>query len=198
MSFDVACGSLDGILTMTMTLWKTRRSGEDSHAVRYCQTSCAIHGWLDIGGVPTVSYQQLVGAGAESCPREENVPDFQGFGIFCASARATCCPFASLKVHTIFRTIEKGRGVHESHLASLSMILPARPAPQHLHATGNTQHFKPHICIPRITPFLPWCPPPFLPSPNIAHPTCSRLFTCLWHISSRCYSQKPSLNVLDS
>ena len=33
-------------------------------------------------GVPTISYQKLVGAGAESCPREVNVPDFQGFRIF--------------------------------------------------------------------------------------------------------------------
>ena len=32
-------------------------------------------------GVPTVSYQKLVGAGAESCPRKVDVPDFQGFGI---------------------------------------------------------------------------------------------------------------------
>ena len=32
--------------------------------------------------VPTISYQKLVGTGAESCPREVNVPDFQGFGIF--------------------------------------------------------------------------------------------------------------------
>ena len=43
-------------------------------------------GWSDImcGGrsKPTVSYQKLSGAEAESCLREADVPEFQGFGIF--------------------------------------------------------------------------------------------------------------------
>ena len=40
-------------------------------------------------GVPTVRYQKLVGAGAKSCPREVNVPEFRGFGIFSRDPRVT-------------------------------------------------------------------------------------------------------------
>ena len=36
-------------------------------------------------GKPTVSYQKLSEAGAESCLREADVPEFQGFGIFTPS-----------------------------------------------------------------------------------------------------------------
>ena len=71
-------------------------------------------GWLSImcgrQGVPTVRYQKLVGAGAESCLREADVPYFQGFGTFfrsymyCIVRIAFCMPIeASIgSCHVLF------------------------------------------------------------------------------------------------